>query len=151
MKQVVIVRKDLALSPALLASECCKASFEFIMCNIRKKQSISIDYTIDGIDYTTLKAPIQLDVFSKWLLNEDQQQTICEVANKNKLLHAKNIAKKLGLKEGKDYFLIYDKCNKTGIVSEEENGTTLVCIGFAPLDDDVVSKLIKPFKLYRGC
>lgn len=53
--------------------------------------------------------------------------------------------------EGKDYFLIKDNC-LTELEPEEvdENGVgrTLTCIGFAPMDSEVIDQIGKKYHLY---
>ena len=60
-------------------------------------------------------------------------KAICEAKNRNQILKAKTMAEKLGLQEGKDFFLIKDRC-LTELEPEEvdKNGVswTLTCIGF---------------------
>ena len=62
------------------------------------------------------------------------------------------VAEELGLKEGKDFFLIKDSC-LTELSAEEvdENGVgrTLTCIGFAPLPDEIAHKISKKYQLYK--
>jgi peptidyl-tRNA hydrolase len=76
-------------------------------------------------------------------------KTICEARNKTHLLKAKNIAKELGLIEGEQFGEINDRC-LTELQPENEDGTTLVGIWFAPLDDDIAHKISKKYQLYRG-
>ena len=57
------------------------------------------------------------------------------------------MAEDLGLIEGKDFGLIYDNC-LTELEPEEENGTTLTGIWFAPLPDEVAHSISKKFHLY---
>lgn len=67
-------------------------------------------------------------------------------------MKAIDIAEEIGLKEGKDFFLIKDNC-LTELESEEvdENGVgrVLTCIGFKPLPDDISHKISKKFQLYK--
>lgn len=77
---------------------------------------------------------------------------ICEAKNRNQLLKAVEIAKELGLEEGKDYFLIKDNC-LTELEPEEvdENGVgrTLTVVGFRPLDAGTCAKISRKFQLYK--
>jgi PTH2 family peptidyl-tRNA hydrolase len=76
-------------------------------------------------------------------------KTICEAKNKTQLLKAKDKAIELGLTEGKDFGLIYDCCF-TELAPEEEDGTTLTGIWFAPLPDETVHAISKKYQLYKG-
>lgn len=74
-------------------------------------------------------------------------KTICEARNKNHLLKAKTMAEELGLVEGIDFGLVYDKC-LTELTPEEEDGTTLTGIWFKPLEDEVAHQISKKYHLY---
>ena len=62
-------------------------------------------------------------------------------------MKAVTIAQELGLVEGKDYFLIRDNC-LTELEPEDEDGRTLTCIGFVPMDNSIVEQISKKFHLY---
>ena len=97
------------------------------------------------------KSNIDTDLYEQWI-EGSFTKIICEARNKNQLLKAVTIAEELGLQEGRDFFLIKDNCY-TELQPEEtdENGVgrTLTCIGFAPLPEDVVSKISKKYQLYK--
>ena len=62
-------------------------------------------------------------------------------------MKAVTIAQELGLVEGQDYFLIRDNC-LTELEPEDEDGRTLTCIGFVPMDSSIVEQISKKFHLY---
>lgn len=92
------------------------------------------------------KFNIENEIYEQWL---DGQYTKCVLQAKNKsiLLTAKAMAEELGMEEGKDFFLIYDNCY-TELMPEEDNGKTLTCIGFKPMDSETIDKIGKKFHLY---
>ena len=71
---------------------------------------------------------------------------ICGAKNKNQLLEVIDIAESLGLEENKDFFLIRDDC-QTELISEDEDGKTLTCIGFKPLPIEISTQLSKKYQL----
>lgn len=79
-------------------------------------------------------------------------KVVCEAKNKNKLLKAVEIAQELGLVENQDYFIIRDCC-LTEIEPEEfdENGVgrTITCIGFRPMEQEIMEKISKKFQLMK--
>ena len=95
--------------------------------------------------------------FSNELYNEWIQGTftkcVLQAKNKKQLLKAVEFAKELGMKEGKDFFLIKDNCY-TELEPEEvdENGIgrTLTCIGFAPMAAEIIDEIGKKYHLYDG-
>lgn len=146
MRQIIIARKDLNMSPGKLAAQVSHASMAFISRMIKdraEKLFLSNNYVV-GLE-------IQKDVYEQWFMGVFTK-TVCEAKNKNQLLKAVKIAEELGLKENVDFFLIKDAC-LTDLEPEEfdENGQgrTLTCIGFRPLDDETAWKISKKYQLYR--
>ena len=76
------------------------------------------------IRHNVLIFPIEVDrdTFDKYI-NGIFTKTICEAKNKNQLIKAKTMAEEIGMVEGRDFFLIKDKC-LTELTPEEidENG-----------------------------
>lgn len=149
MRQVIIARKDLNMSPGKLAAQVAHASWAFLSNGIRK---CTKDSTFDSREQKYLyQLKLDKDIAEEWF-GGIFTKTICEAKNKNQLLKAKEIAEENGLVEDVDFFLINDACN-TELTPEEidENGVgrTLTCIGFRPLDDETAWKISKKFQLYR--
>ena len=58
----------------------------------------------------------------------------------------------LGLKEGKDFFLIKDNCLtelEPEEIGEDGIGRTLTCIGFRPLPDETAHAISRKYQLYK--
>ena len=158
MRQLIIARKDLSMSPGKLAAQCCHASIAFITSQLRDRSNVTefAVGTVDDSDEANVlgyDAEIYFDkeVYEGWICGIFTK-TICEAKNKNQLLKAVAIAEELGLKENEDFFLIKDAC-LTELEPEEvdENGVgrVLTCIGFIPLPDDIAHKISKKFQLYK--
>lgn len=94
---------------------------------------------------------INKDLYEQWI-NGEFTKIVCEAKNKNHLLKAKKIAEEMEMIEGKDFFLIKDNCH-TELEPEEfdENGVgrTLTCIGFKPMDSEIINKIGRKFQLYK--
>jgi PTH2 family peptidyl-tRNA hydrolase len=148
MRQVIIARKDLNMSPGKLAAQVAHASWAFLSNGIRQCTPTSFDHSDNKYHY---ELKLDKDIAEDWF-GGIFTKTICEAKNKNQLLKAKEIAEELGMVEGKDFFLIMDACN-TELTPEEvdENGVgrTLTCIGFKPLQDEIAWKISKQFQLYH--
>lgn len=147
MRQLIIARKDLNMSPGKLAAQCCHASLAFITRHV----SISENELESKRENVTLQFVTNYDVYDKWI-NDIFTKTICEAKNLNHLLKAKKIAEELGLVEGRDFYLIKDRC-LTELTPEEVDdegiGRVTTCIGFKPLDDEIAHKISKKFQLYK--
>lgn len=152
MRQLIIARKDLQMSPGKLAAQCCHASLAFITSKMRDrdKMIVATNTATDEIGYTT-EVFFSKNIYEDWISGVFTK-TICEARNRNHLMKAVAVATELGMKEGEDFFLIKDCC-LTELEPEEvdENGVgrTLTCIGFKPSPDDIAHQISKKFQLYR--
>lgn len=152
MRQLIIARKDLQMSPGKLAAQCCHASLAFLTSKLREEGNAvrSFDNVTGEEKYVSFFA-FPKDVFEEWI-NGQFTKTVCEARNRNHLMKAVNIAEELGMEEGKDYFLIHDKCLTELIpeeIDEDGNGRTLTCIGFRPLPDDIAHQVSKKYQLFK--
>lgn len=146
MRQLIIARKDLKMSPGKLASQVAHASWAFLSQKIRNSGE-PLDSSADYLVSLTIKKEIYEDWFCGIFT-----KTICEAKNLSQLLKAKLLAEEYGMKEGEDFFLIWDACLtelKPEKYDEDGTGRTLTCIGFRPLDDEVAWKISKKFQLYK--
>ena len=102
-KQVIILRKDLDMSPGKAAAQACHASMAFLTTPLRGRAPLYIE---NGHD-SAYKVLIDHEIMEHWI-NGIFTKTICEAKNKPQLMKAVEWAEEKGLKEGKDYFLIKD-------------------------------------------
>ena len=86
------------------------------------------------------------NLYEQWF-NGSFTKCVLQAKNKNQLLKAKTVAEELGMKEGEDFFLIRDEC-RTELDSEDADGRTLTCIGFKPMDSEIIDKIGKKYHLY---
>lgn len=160
MRQLIIARKDLHMSPGKLAAQVAHASWAFLSNEIRNNGKIRYSNTAIQkgenwfeipVDHYHIELDIDKDIYEQWFCGIFTK-TVCEAKNLNQLLKAKIIAEELGLKEGVDFFLIMDACKtelQPEIIDENGVGRTLTCIGFRPLDDETAWKISKKFQLYK--
>ena len=141
MKQIIIVRKDLQMSPGKMSAQVSHASMAFLSHWIRN--NIDSDYNVN--------AKFDSDIYDKWIKGIFTK-VVLEAKNKNQLLKAIDKAKELGMVEGKDYFIIKDNC-LTELEPEEidENGIgrTITCIGFKPMKNEVIDQIGKKYQVYK--
>jgi len=135
-KQIIIVRKDLNMSHGKMAAQVSHGSMAFLSWFIRN--NADVDGHID--------AWMDKDILQHWI-NGAFTKCVLQAKNKNHLLKAKQIAEELGMKEGEDFFLIRDNCY-TELQPEDEDGRTLTCIGFKPMDAETIDKVGKKYHLY---
>lgn len=154
-KQIIIARKDLNMSPGKLAAQVSHGSMAFLTNMIREKayaaEQTGLPTYVQDADIYCCNLRIDTNLYEQWI-NGIFTKCILEAKNRNQLLKAKTMAEGLGLEEGKDFFLIKDCC-LTELEPEEvdENGVgrTLTCIGFAPMDSEIIEQIGKKYQLYK--
>jgi len=145
-RRLFIIRKDLHLSAGKLAAQvahCAEAYWTKDIVYFSKSEK-----TEEIGDLLQIPILVEKDVFENYI-NASFTKTICEARNKEHLLKARDQALLLGLHEGNQFGLIYDKC-LTELEPEEEDGTTLTGIWFCPLPDEVAHKISKKYQLYKS-
>ena len=141
-RRLFIMRKDLKMSPGKLAAQVAHCA-EAYWTRLIRSHSDFIDCSDDYRCFVRISA----DIFDGYI-NGSFVKTICEARNKNQLLKAKTVAEELGLVEDEDFGLIYDNC-LTELTPEEEDGTTLTGIWFAPLPNEMAHTISKKYQLYK--
>lgn len=147
MRQLIIVRKDLNMSIGKTAVQCCHASQAWLYDKIAPIKSVVCEGHEYRVELYYIK-DMNKDIYNHWIKNITTK-TICGAKNKTQLLKAKTLAEKIGLKEGNDFFLIYDRC-LTELQAEEQDekgGKTLTCIGFKPLPDETIQQISRKYQL----
>ncbi len=147
MKQLIIVRKDLEMSPGKMAAQVSHASMAFLTTLMQRPRGLTVDG--EGTGYHLL-IDINRNIYDEWIKGIFTK-VVCRAKNRNDLLKVITVAENLGLKENEDYFLIKDCC-LTELTPEEtdENGVgrVLTCIGFKPMEDGICRQLSNKYQLY---
>ena len=145
-KQIIIARKDLNMSAGKLAAQVSHASMAFLTNAIRRNLIKGVHYYDNEHNiYYSVEFDLEQDLFEQWI---DGEFTKCvlKAKNKSQLLKAKALAEEMGMVEDEDFFCIYDNCHTE--LTPEDNGRTLTCIGFKPMDSEVIDKIGKKYQLY---
>ena len=155
-KQIIIARKDLNMSPGKLAAQVSHGSMAFLTNIIKNHnftrpvaQLITQPWDADLADFDKIIG-YRFNYFFDKEINEqwiDGKFTKCilQAKNKNHLLKAKTMAEELGMKEGEDFWLIYDNCH---IELKPEDERTLTVIGFKPMDSEYIDQIGRKYHLY---
>lgn len=153
-KQIIIARKDLNMSHGKLAAQVSHGSMAFLTWMIRNNinpQVRPLQRLFNGTgDYETYPITIDKDLYEQWI-NGEFTKCVLQAKNKNQLLKAKTMAEELGMKEGEDFFCIYDSCRtelEPEFIDKNGVGRVLTCIGFKPFEESHIDKIGKKFHLY---
>lgn len=131
------------MSPGKLAAQVSHASLAFLLNPIRDNAVGRLSAAgINREFYYTCTLNFDSEVFEKWI-DEHPTKVICGTKRKNKLIKAMKKADELGI----PYYPIYDAC-RTELEPEEEDGTTLTCVGFPPMESEFIDEIGKEFNLY---
>lgn len=87
------------------------------------------------------------EMYEQWI-NGAFTKVILQARNKSQLEKAIILSNEIGLVEGKDFFLIRDNC-MTELTPEDENGRTLTCIGFRPMDCAIIDQVGRKYHLWE--
>lgn len=151
MRQLIILRKDLEMSAGKLAAQCCHASEAFLTSHLRNRANVTEVTDETGKLCYRVEYIFSKEVYEDWICGIFTK-TVCAAKNRTHLLKAKAMAEDLGLEEGKDFFLIRDRCLtelEPEEVDEDGNGWTLTAIGFKPLADEIAHKISRKYQLYK--
>ena len=151
MRRLFIVRKDLHMGAGKLAAQvahCAEAYWTNMLRQHAVGQVVAVKSTNSQTpnSYVIDNMHLDCDIYEDYVCGRFVK-TVCQARNKNHLLKAGEIAKELGLVEGRDYGFIYDACF-TDLTPEEDDGTCLTCFWTAPLDDKTAHKISKKYHLY---
>ncbi len=152
IRQLIIARKDLHMSPGKLAAQVSHASMAFL-AEMLRNGGVDEEVSVDSGEVSAyhIYVTMQSEIYHGWLYGAFTK-TICEARNRNHLMKAVTMAEELGLEEGKDFFLIRDCCLtelEPEEVDEDGTGRTLTCIGFRPLPDEIAHAISMKYQLYR--
>lgn len=151
MRRLIIIRKDLHLTPGKLAAmvgHCCEAYWTNLLKRDYQFHKDNHGFILEPTKENIVSFQIALpkDIWNEYV-NGIFTKTICEAKNINELKKAEVKAKEFGLVEQEDWGYINDCC-LTELKPENLDGTTTVGIWFKPLKDDIVHAISKKFKLY---
>ena len=110
MRQLIIARKDLNMSPGKLAAQVSHASMAFLS-NMIRHGGLQKRASLDTGEMERYEIMITMDpaIYDDWLC-DIFTKTICEAKNRNQLMKAVALAEAEGLVESRDFFLIRDNC-----------------------------------------
>lgn len=154
-KQIIICRKDLQMSHGKMAAQVSHASMAFLTQMIRDNYVGDVyGDPMEGMKplNQVLIDSFRMDkgIYDEWI-GGSFTKVVLQAKNRYHLLKAVQMAEEIGLQEGLDYFLIKDNCY-TELTPEEYSddgiGRTLTCIGFKPMDAEVIDKVAKKYHIY---
>lgn len=149
-KQIIIVRKDLEMSRGKMAAQVSHASMAFLTSQMRRCYQLQGNYNEHLEDDEQYKKNgyavfVTEECYKEWI-SGSFTKIVLGAKNRHQLLRAKLMAEELGMKEGEDFFLIKDNCLTE--LEPEDDGRTLTCIGFTPMDSEVIDAISRKYQLF---
>lgn len=135
-KQVIVVNKELEMSPAKVAAQVAHGSIAFLTHKLRNAERRLID-----LDLSRFTVDLENEVFDYWI-NAQFIKVILKANTNEHMLEIIEKAKSLGMKENEDYFVIRD----AGYTEVEPGSLTV--IGFRPMIGRDVNKVTGNLPLY---
>lgn len=143
-KQIIIARKDLAMSPGKLAAQVSHGSSAFLMSAVKQHISKVVHPQVGEGHAYEVTMPIDVEMYNQWF-EDGCTKVVLGAKNKNHLMKAVAMAEELGLVGGKDFFLINDLC-RTELTPEGPEGT-LTVLGFRPLPAELIDQIGRKYHL----
>lgn len=131
------------MSPGKLAAQVSHGSIAFLANIIKNNIEPEPDGYYTGTYY--YEGYFDRDTYERWICGQ-YTKAVLQANNKSQLLKAVKLAEEIGLKNNTDFFLIYDNCYTE--LTPEEDGKTLTCIGFRPLDSEIIDQVGRKYHLY---
>jgi len=143
IKQYIVIRKDLPMSPGKLAAQTSHASLAFLT-NMMASNIKRID--------DTYECNISIDkyLWENWMSPDASfTKVTLGIKNRDKMIKLIEKAKSFGFEEGKDFFCIHDAAKTELSDFIEEDGSVLTCVGFKPREESELRELLKRLQLFK--
>lgn len=131
--QYLIARQDLQMSPGKLAAQCAHASTAIALSaftgGMRTKNHSHLPEYHEALQHWIERA------FAKVVLRVKSKKDMDKLLNELNELHIPHVP-------------IYDAC-RTELEPEEEDGSTLTCVGIMPMFRSEVPKCLQKLQVYQ--
>ena len=140
-RQYIVVDRKLKMTRGKMMAQAAHAAMAFLTGMIRDGNPVAVG------DKYHVELDIDKDLFEEWL-SECFGKIVLAVDGKDEFNAVIEAAKRQGFVEGKDYFVIRDRCY-TELTPENDDGTCSTCIGFRPMDRKVIEPVVGNLPLFR--
>ncbi len=149
VRQYIVVDRSLGMSPGKLAAQVAHASVACLLAGTQRyvEQGDGV-YTPIGLEWggSLAKTAVDAGTLSGWV-RQGEPKIVLAVDGERALAALVARAEERGLMEGMDFFCIRDACHTE--LTPDASGSRWTCVGFAPLEAEVIAPVTGSLPLYR--
>lgn len=149
IRQYVVVDRSLGMSTGKLAAQVAHASAAPLLAGTQRyvEEADAAAGPI-GLEFggSLARTAVDADVLAAWV-RQGEPKIVLAVDGERALAALVNRAESRGLMEGLDFFCIRDACRTE--LTPDESGSRWTCVGFAPMDVELIAPVTGQLPLYR--
>ena len=148
VRQYVVVDRSLGMSAGKLAAQVAHASVAPLLAGTQRYVEGDASCGPIGLEFggSLARTAVEADVLAAWV-RQGEPKIVLAVDGERALAALVNRAESRGLMEGLDFFCIRDACRTE--LAPDESGSRWTCVGFSPMDVDVIAPVTGQLPLYR--
>ena len=149
VRQYIVVDRSLGMSPGKLAAQVAHASVACLLAGTQRyvEQGDASCAPI-GLEWggSLARTAVDAGALSGWV-RQGEPKIVLAVDGERALAALVARAEERGLMEGMDFFCIRDACRTE--LAPDASGSRWTCVGFAPLEAEVIAPVTGSPPLYR--
>ena len=147
-RQYIVVDRSLGMSPGKRAAQVAHASVACLLAGTQRYVDGEASSTPIGLEWGGCLARTAVDasVLAAWV-RQGEPKIVLAVDGERALASLVARAEARGLMEGLDFFCIRDACRTE--LTPDASGSRWTCVGFAPMDVDMISPVTGQLPLYH--
>ena len=149
VRQYIVVDRSLGMSPGKLAAQVAHASVACLLAGTQRyiEQGDASCAPI-GLEWggSLAKTSVDAGTLSGWV-RQGEPKIVLAVDGERALASLVARAEERGMLEGMDFFCIRDACHTE--LTPDASGSRWTCVGFAPMELDVIAPVTGSLPLYR--
>lgn len=148
VRQYVVVDRSLGMSAGKLAAQVAHASVAALLAGTQRFVEGDQSCGPIGLEFggSLARTAVDADVLAAWV-RQGEPKIVLAVDGERALAALVSRAESRGLMEGLDFFCIRDACRTE--LTPDASGSRWTCVGFAPMDVDMISPVTGQLPLYH--
>lgn len=148
VRQYIVVDRGLEMSAGKLSAQVAHASVAALLAGTCRYVAGDTTSGPIGLEWGGSLAHTSVDagVLAAWV-RQGEPKIVLAVDGERALAALVSRAESHGLLEGMDFFPIHDACRTE--LTPDESGSRWTCVGFAPMDVNIIGAVTGQLPLYR--